>query len=68
MLYFTGAQWVEICRIDNYPHSNRRGSHIYVGDEVKYEDITFEEAEKCIKGISEKIVREQFHVIRTFEE
>ena len=67
MLYFTGARWVEICRIDNYPHGNHQGSHIHIGGRVKYWDCTFGEAEERIKEISKKILQEQFRVIRTFE-
>ncbi len=62
MLYFDGESWVEICRIDNYRHEGQEGSHIHIynRDEVKKSELTFHEAEKRIKEISEKILKEEF--------
>jgi len=62
MLYFDGEDWIEICRIDNYPHEKQKGSHIHVykKDEVKRLELTFQEAEKLIKEISTKILKDKF--------
>ena len=62
MLYFDGSRWVEICRIDNYLHEGQKGSHIHVynKDEVKRVELTFEEADRAIKEISSKILKERF--------
>ncbi|MBI4440256.1 hypothetical protein HY638_04765 [Candidatus Woesearchaeota archaeon] len=69
MLYFNGSEWIEICRIDNYPHDKQKGSHIhaYKKDEVKRIDITFQEAEKAIKEISSRILKEKFKESIKFE-
>ena len=63
MLYFDGNDWVEICRIDNYPHETQTGSHIhaYKKEEVKRVELTFEEADKMIKEISGRILKEKFN-------
>jgi len=63
MLYFNGKDWIEICRIDNYPHEQENGSHIhfYKKDEVKRLELDFQEANKLIKEISQKILREKFN-------
>ena len=121
MIYFNGKDWVEICRIDNYLHEGRRGSHIHLynvrifhqsvtGGElrsllsiscqkilstknhqsndghaafrippvsdrwffrkigVKRVDMTFKEADKAIKEISTRILREEFGEHMQFEE
>lgn len=62
MLYFNGEEWVEICRIDNYLHENQNGSHIHVykKDEVKRAVISFQEADKLIKEISARILKDKF--------
>jgi hypothetical protein len=68
MLYFKGDDWIEICRIDNYMHENQTGSHIHIYDkeEVKRIKITFQEAEKTIIEISNKILKEKFNEIIHF--
>ena len=62
MLYFDGNKWVDICRIDNYLHENQIGAHIhfYKKEEVKRIEISFQEADKIIKEISQRILREEF--------
>jgi hypothetical protein len=62
MLYFDGEDWIEICRIDNYLHENQQGSHIHIykKEEVKRVELDFQEANKVIKEISERILREVF--------
>jgi hypothetical protein len=62
MLYFNGDDWVEICRIDNYRHENQIGSHIhfYKKDEVKRIKLDFQEANKVIREISKKILKDKF--------
>lgn len=69
MLYFNENEWVEICRIDNYPHENQHGSHIHVynKNEVKRIKITFENAEREIKKISAIILREKFNEKTEFD-
>ena len=61
MLYFNG-DWIEICRIDNYPHGQQKGSHIhyYKKDEVKRVELTFQEADKLIKEISARMLIDEF--------
>jgi len=63
MLYFNGAKWIQLCRIDNYPHTNETGSHmhIYPRAEIQYVNLTFEEAEKRIKRISKRILKDHFN-------
>ena len=62
MLYFDGSDWVEICRIDNYLHGNQKGSHVHVyrKERVKRIEIGFQEADRLIKEISERILRDRF--------
>lgn len=62
MLYFDGKDWIDICRIDNYLHEGQTGSHIHVygKEEVKRTDLSFQEANKVIKKISTRILRERF--------
>ena len=69
MLYFDGNEWVEICRIDNYPHKNQKGSHIhqYKTEEVKRVELTFQEADKIIKEISQRRLKENFNEVVSFE-
>ncbi|MBI2136808.1 hypothetical protein HYU06_07080 [Candidatus Woesearchaeota archaeon] len=69
MLYFDEGKWVEICRIDNYLHDGQKGSHIHIydRDEVKRMELTFHEAEKLIKEISEKMLKEEFKQTVKFE-
>ena len=62
MLYFDGNKWVDICRIDNYLHEKQIGVHIhfYKKEEVKRVELSFQEADKIIKEISQRILREEF--------
>ena len=62
MLYFDGNDWMEICRIDNYPHEGEVGVHIHAYKKEKVEriELTFEEADRAIKEISGKILKERF--------
>ena len=68
MLYFNGEQWIELCRIDNYPHENSQGSHIHVYRKTGVQRIalTFEQAEKTIKELSERILKEKFNTFVSF--
>jgi hypothetical protein len=65
MLYFNGAEWIEICRIDNYLHGNIMGSHIhaYGKEEVKRVDISFQDADDMIKEIGSRILKDKFSKI-----
>src|SRR3989344_7681315 len=29
MIYFCGVEWIQVCRIDNYPHQGVHGAHIH---------------------------------------
>lgn len=60
MLYFDGNRWVEICRIDNYPHEGQNGSHIHYHDNVKRAELSYEEAKIAVKEISKRILKEKF--------
>jgi hypothetical protein len=59
IIYFDDNEWVEICRIDNYLHENKIGSHIHFDGLVKTVELSFEEADKAIRPIAEKILREK---------
>lgn len=69
MLYFHANKWMEICRIDNYPHENQTGSHIhYHGrEEVRRVSLSYEEADKAIKDIGARILKERFNMITKFD-
>ncbi len=68
MLYFDGSKWIEICRIDNYPHERNQSSHIHIynRENVKWVKLTFEEADKVIKEQSSRILLEKFKKIIKF--
>lgn len=57
-LYQREDEWLEIVRIDNYLHQNKPGTHIHFFNKkrVKWEELTFEEAEKRVEEIAEKII------------
>lgn len=65
LLYFDGASWVEVCRIDNYPHAGRVKPHIheYGKDLVRFEEIGFDEAQDVIMNIGARVLLEMFHVV-----
>lgn len=69
MLYFDDEQWIEICRIDNYPHDRMNGCHIHQfgSTHVKREELTFQEADQIIKEVSARILREKFNYVVSFE-
>ena len=55
LLRLKGDKWVQIARIDNQLHEGKPGVHIHVLDrKVKWEELSFEEAEKRIIEIGEK--------------
>jgi len=62
MLYLYNNDWVEVCRIDNYPHENKVQSHIhtYRMKEVKWVGMTFEEADITIREIGPRIINQEF--------
>jgi hypothetical protein len=68
MLYFDGSDWIEICRIDNYPHGNQAGSHIHLYGkcEAKRERMEFKDAERLIKKLSARILMEKFNEYALF--
>ena len=57
-----------IIKLLNYLHENQKGSHIHVykKDMVKRGDLGFHEAEKVIKELSKRILRERFNEIVRF--
>lgn len=63
MLYFNGNEWVEICRIDNYLHEGKIGSHIhfYKKEDIHRIQLSFQEANKLIKEISKKILKDKLN-------
>ena len=65
LLYFDGAAWVKICRIDNYPHAGRAEPHIheYGKSRVRFEDIGFDSAQEEILLIGAKILLDKFHQV-----
>ncbi|MDO8643273.1 MAG: hypothetical protein Q7R76_06895 [Candidatus Woesearchaeota archaeon] len=68
-LYLHEGVWMEICRIDNYPHENQQGSHIHQHGkkEVIRVSLSFEEAEERIEEITKRILQEKFNEIIDFE-
>lgn len=62
MLYFDGNEWIEICRIDNYLHDGHIAVHIhfYKKEEVKRAELSLRDADKEIKIISRRILRDIF--------
>lgn len=68
-LYLHQDQWIEMCRIDNYPHENQPGSHIhqYGKKEVLRIPLSFEEAKERIEQITRRVLQEKFNEIVTFE-
>ncbi|MFH0700823.1 MAG: DUF6516 family protein [Candidatus Woesearchaeota archaeon] len=69
MLYFNCEEWIEICRIDNYPHEGKTGSHVHVygREEIKKVKLTFLEADEVIKEISVRILKDVFNEEIKFE-
>lgn len=67
MLYFDGAAWVQICRMDNYLHDGSVGSHVhtYGNDQVKWLEVSFQEAYDLVFAVGSRILREKFrrHVL-----
>ena len=69
-LYFDGNEWIKICRIDNFIHEEQKGSHIHIykRGQVKRIKLTYQQAEKLIKKISERILKDYFKKIIKFYE
>lgn len=68
LLYFDGIEWIQICRIDNFPHEGKSGSHIhqYKKEETLSKSLSFQEAEDEIKKIGKRIILEQYGEIIEF--
>lgn len=66
MLYNDGESWIEICRIDNYLHEGKIGSHIHYSNKLKFIDLDFREAEVEIIKIGARILRERFNEYISF--
>jgi Na+-transporting NADH:ubiquinone oxidoreductase subunit NqrA len=61
MLYFDGDSWVQICRIDNYPHEGLVGSHIHIGRTIRRANLAFPEAYDKIIEIGRRLLRGKGH-------
>jgi hypothetical protein len=61
MLYFDGSKWVQVCRIDNYPHEGLTGSHIhtYGNERVRREELSFRDAYELVKDIGARMLRDR---------
>jgi len=59
LLFFDRTKWIQIARIDNQMHGGKQGTHIHIFGrrKVKWEDLAFEEAEKRVLGIGERMLR-----------
>lgn len=58
-LFFKGG-WIEIARIDNYPHDKKRiGTHIHKirSKEIVFKDMDFEECEDYIIKLGFDLIR-----------
>ena len=58
-LYLKEDRWQQIARIDNQLHEGRAGAHIHIlkRKDVKWVNITFEEAKEEILKIAENIIK-----------
>ena len=58
-LYFKDNKWLQIARIDTQLHEGKPGAHIHTlkREKVKWEKLSFEEAEEKIIELSEKIIK-----------
>jgi hypothetical protein len=59
-IYKKEDTWIQVARIDNQLHGGKPGVHIhfYGKEEVKWEEMTFEEAKERIFEIGERIIKE----------
>jgi hypothetical protein len=65
LLYLEGGLWIEICRIDNYPHAGRAEPHIheYGKDRVRFVKLDFDRALDEIFRIGTRVLLERFRVV-----
>lgn len=58
LLFFKDDKWKQIARIDNQLHEGKPGVHVHIinREKVKWEDMSFEEAEEKIIQIGKKII------------
>jgi len=58
-LYFKDNKWTQIARIDNQLHKGKPGTHIHIlkRGKVKWERLSFEEAEEKILEIGENVIK-----------
>ena len=65
LLYLERGIWIEICRIDNYPHAGRAEPHIheYGKDRVRFVKLDFDRALDEILLIGTRVLLEKFHVV-----
>ena len=52
-------EWIQIARIDNQLHEGKPGVHIHIlkREKVKWEELSFEEAEKAIIELGERVIK-----------
>jgi hypothetical protein len=67
VIYQYGADWIKLCRIDNYPHKGHALPHVheYGKDGVRYCKLSYDEAEDEIKRLAYRILRDRFNTYRT---
>jgi hypothetical protein len=69
IIYNDGTGWVELCRIDNYPHEGHIRAHIHEHgkDGVRLCELDFDEAKAEIKRIASQILKELFNEKRIID-
>lgn len=58
-LHFKNNEWSQVARIDNQLHEGKFGVHIHIlkRERVRWEELSFEAAEKKILEIEERIIK-----------
>lgn len=62
-ILYSNNKWIEICRIDNYLHEGKIGSHVhqYGSSRVNWIELTVNEADRLAREISARILKEKFN-------
>lgn len=57
-LFFKDDKWIQIARIDNQLHEGKPGTHIHIygKKQIKWEELSFNEAEEKIVEIAKNII------------
>lgn len=68
LLLLEGERWREVCRIDNYPHRGKVGSHVHEFGKrgVTMASISFQEARTEVKRIGRRVLLNRFGVLAPF--